>query len=181
MASHSNAAGRSPCPDGIDHGHIEPHGPLGRHASPLSMIVLACVVGAGLSGAAGSPVVEVASRSDSAVVSVEMPAVIRTGKILEMRFHLRPSAAIDKPVLAIDESLWHELTINSMLPAATDEAFRNGAFRFSFDRIQAGDDFLFKVDAQVNPRLRGVNRGRVVLLDGEREVAAVPVELKVWP
>ncbi len=181
MATSSTAAGRSPCPDGIDEAHVAPQGPFGPHASPLSAIVLTCLIGAGLSGAAGSPTAEVSSRSGPGVVSIEMPAVTRAGKILEMRFHLRPPAAIDKPVLAIDASLWRELTINSMVPAASDEAYRKGAFRFSFGRIEAGEEFLFKVDAQINPKLHGVNRGRVVLLDGEREVAAVPVELKVWP
>jgi hypothetical protein len=64
---------------------------------------------------------------------------------------------------------------------AAEETFRDGLFRFSFHRIEAGAAFEFQIAQQINPGLWGTNRGRVVFLDGDTVLAEMPVALRVLP
>lgn len=84
-------------------------------------------------------------------------------------------------VIAIPVRHWRDFTINTMIPAATEEEYKDGEFRFHFDRLEAGERLMFKVDGQVNPSHIGRDMGAIRLLDDEREVAVLPFGQTVLP
>ena len=168
-------------PDGIGPEHLEPHRGLSRHASPASIVVLAALVVFGLSGLAGSR----SRSSEVANAAVELnlraPTVVRNGEVFETVIEVRPRRRIGKLVIGIEAGLWREVTVNSMVPAAADESFDDGHFRFTFAAVEAGRSFVFKIDQQINPALGGRNRGRVVVFDDQDRLAELPLELMVLP
>src|SRR3546814_13797438 len=85
---------------------------------------------------------------------------------------------IVESVLSVSSSLWREVSINFMAPAASEEEFKDGAFRFIYGAMKTGDRLLVKVDGQINPALIGELRGQIAVSDGDRPLAALP--LKIW-
>jgi hypothetical protein len=73
------------------------------------------------------------------------------------------------------------MTINTLIPAASEEASERGEFRFTFGALEAGTEFLMKVDAQVNPDIVGGNEGTVTVYDGEDVLAEVEIRMTVLP
>jgi hypothetical protein len=147
----------------------------------MSILVLGAVVAFGLSGFAGSRSATKALANDAVELSVRTPEIVRNGEILETVIDVRPRRRIGKLVVAVEAGLWRELTVNSTVPAAADEAFEDGFFRFSFAALPAGQSFIFKIDQQINPALGGRNRGRIVVLDDKETLAELPLQLTVLP
>ena len=168
-------------PDGIGPDHLEPHRGLARHASPVSIILLGALVAFGLSGLAGSRSATSDVASAAVEVTVRTPTIVRNGEILETMIDIRPRRRIGKLVVGVEEGLWREVTINSMVPAAAEEGFEDGLFRFTFAALETGQPFLFKIDQQVNPGLGGKSRGRIVIFDDKERLAELPLELRVLP
>jgi hypothetical protein len=73
------------------------------------------------------------------------------------------------------------MTVNTMIPAAAEEASRDGEFRFTFDRLEGGSVFELKVDLQVNPDIVGGNEGDITVYDGEDAVIQVSIGMAVLP
>jgi hypothetical protein len=73
------------------------------------------------------------------------------------------------------------MTINTMIPAPSEEKAGKGAFRFHYGALKPGDTLDIKVDGQINPPLFAGNSGSVELHDGDTPVARVPVEITVLP
>lgn len=168
-------------PDGIDDSLVAPRRGVARHASVLSAIVLGTVVALGLSGRAGGKIVAPGAETPEVALRVEMPDVVRNGEMLEARVHVRAKRTIGKLVIGIESALLRELTVNTMVPAAGEESHVQGAFRFAFGKLEAGEEFVYKIDGQVNPTLFGSNRGRISVLDGKAPLAAVEASLRVLP
>ena len=95
---------------------------------------------------------------------------------------LRREVSLDDDlVIAISAPLWRQMTINTMIPAASEESYSQGAQRFSFGKLEAGDSFRFKIDGQINPSLFAGTRGEIAVLDGDRRIVGTPVTMKVLP
>jgi hypothetical protein len=73
------------------------------------------------------------------------------------------------------------MTINTMTPAPGEEQFKDGAFRFDYGPLKAGETLDIKIDGQINPPLFAGTRGQIALFDGERELAATPLHITVLP
>lgn len=173
---------RPPPPDGIRDEHVRPNWFFGRHANPLSIILLTALFIAGLSGlAGGGPRTEHVVRNAAGDFKVLAPTISRNGDIFEIRFRVEAHAAIGKLVIGIEPDLWSQITTNSTVPQAADESFEDGLIRFAFDRLDADEAFEFVVQQQINPDLVGVNSGRVVFLDDKRPLAQLPMRLTVLP
>ena len=84
-------------------------------------------------------------------------------------------------MIGVDPALWHEVTINSTVPQASEETFEGGLIRFSFGPVEAAQSFQFQVAQQINPSLWGVNPGRVVFMDHDRVLAEIPVSMRILP
>lgn len=170
-----------PLPDGIGTTHIEPRHGLGGHASPLSIVVLAVVLAVALTGLAGGDRTTVSVDNAAIELLYSTPRIIRNGEILETVVRISAHRQIDKLVVGVEPGLWRELTVNSMVPGAASESYSDGFYRYAFDKLAPGHVFFLKIDQQVNPSLRGVNRGRIAIFDGDRRLADVSTFLRVLP
>jgi hypothetical protein len=168
-------------PDGIAPEHAEPDGFWRRHASPVSLVVLATVVGSGALGLLGSPSVEHRAEGPAATLLVASPDTIRNGEIFEARIDVEARRPIGKLVLGVSPSLWRDTTVNSMVPAPSEETHADGLFRFAFAPLAAGQRFEVKVALQINPSLSGRNEGRVVVLDGETPLVEMRRATRILP
>ncbi|WP_293977194.1 hypothetical protein [Sphingomonas sp.] len=165
-------------PDGI----TQEHESNSRRANPWPLILLAVLLGAGLTGLfGGQPAIVRQASNDLVSLSVRTPETLRNGMAFETIVEVTPHRPIDDLVIAVSDGLWREMTINTMIPAAGDESHKSGFHRFSFGEAEPGETFRFKVDGQINPPLFAGTSGAVLALDGERRLAAVPVRIKVLP
>lgn len=129
----------------------------------------------------GAPTASRKVVSEAAELSVHVPHPIRNGMFLEWRIEVLARQPVEDAVIAVPENLWKDMTINSLIPAATEEEFKDGEFRFHFGPLEPGDRLLFKIDGQVNPPNFERHRGAIRVLDRERQLAASPVALRVIP
>jgi hypothetical protein len=169
-------------PDGVAPGHAEPRGGLHRHASVVSLVVLLAVMLLGLSGLLGG------ARTDSrraefadATLTVTTPATLRNGMFFELRVEVTARRPIGKLIVALPPRLWRDMTINTVVPAAAEEQFEDGAFRFDYGPLSPGKSLVVKVDGQVNPPLTLGNAGEIALFDGDRRLGGMPVRVTVLP
>lgn len=168
-------------PDGITQTHLRTS-QWHRSASPLSFIVLATLILIAVSGTLGGlPNPSRSAAGPTARLTLEAPQIARSGMVFEIRMRVDAAHAIAQPVIAVSPAYWHELTINTMIPAAADESYGRGGYRFEYAPLAAGDTLRIKVDGQINPALVAGTTGRVTLYDGETLLAALPVRLEVRP
>ena len=167
-------------PDGIRRDHVTPTNGLRRHASPLSLVVFGSVVVLGLTGMLGHER-DWRSEGDGVGLAVHAPETTRNGEFFEMRITVETDVAIDELAIGVDQALWEDMTINTMIPGAIEESGEDGEFRFTFGPIGAGSTFDLKVDAQVNPDIVGGNEGALTVYDGDRPIATVDIGIMVLP
>src|SRR3712207_9251316 len=43
------------------------------------------------------------------------PSLIRNGEFFEMRFRIRATETIGEPVIAVDDAVWEDLTVNTLI------------------------------------------------------------------
>lgn len=169
-------------PDGVNERQADHRPPLHRHANPLTVVVLGALLLAAMLGFLGggrSPVERVVTPG--ATLTVKVPRTLRSGLFFETEVTVAAKADMADAVIAIPPSLWRDQTINSQIPAAESEEFKNGAFRFHYGALTAGETLHVKFDGQINPPLTIGTSGAVVILDGEREVARIPLSIRVLP
>lgn len=167
-------------PQGIEERHGSAQG--NRHASWWRLGILALVLALALFGfLGGAPAPTLRAASDGASLAVTTPDRLRNGMFFETRMSAVAKRPIADAVIAVPAAMWRDATINTMVPAPAEEEFVDGEFRFHFGPLGAGEKIGFKIDGQMNPPRFGSSSGRIRLLDGEAEVVAVAVSLKVIP
>ncbi|HEY0623877.1 hypothetical protein [Sphingomonas sp.] len=166
-------------PDGIAPGDADGHGARLNWISlaVLGAILLAALLGAFGGGKARGAIVD----ASAARLEVHTPRVLRNGMFFETRIHVTAKAPIADAVIVVPATLWRDMTINTMIPAASEEKAEKRAFRFHYGPMKPGDVLDIKVDGQINPPLFAGNSGSVGLHDGDRPIAAIPVEITVLP
>jgi hypothetical protein len=167
-------------PDGIGKEQESPKNGLGRHASPFSLAVFGAVIVLGLTGVLGHER-DWRSEADDVRLSVHAPEITRNGEFFEMRVNVEAGSAIEELAIGVDKALWEDMTVNTMIPAPTEETGTDGEFRFVFGPIGAGTTFDFKIDLQVNPDIVGGNAGAITVYDGDRPLTTVDIGLMVLP
>jgi hypothetical protein len=176
----SNNDGEPRPPDGIGEEHIRPVESWRRHASPLSLAVFGVVLALAVAGFLGHERDWRATDGGTELL-VHAPEVTRNGEFMEMRISVEANQPITELVVGVDAHLWEDMTVNTMIPAATDEESVEGEFRFTFAELEAGASFLLKIDLQVNPDIVGGNDGAVTVYDGEEAVVGTPISITVLP
>ncbi len=154
---------------------------MARHASVGSLVVLSCIMALGLSGWLGKPTSEISIEEAGARLTIEMPGAIRNGDFYETRIRVRALQDIGKLQIEVSPELWREVTVNSMIPSPESEGFEGGSFRFGFASLDAGNEFLFKIASQINPRLIGKLEGHIRVLDDGRVLADTARTMRVLP
>ena len=167
-------------PDGLSERNVQPVAAWRRHASPLGLIVFGSVVFVALVGWLGHE--RTWAAEDGGVrLEVHTVEIIRNGEFFEMRVRVTPNEDIGELVIGVENGIWEDVTVNTMIPAASEEENADGETRFTFAELAAGTEFLFKVDLQVNPDIFGGNEGRVTAYDGETELVSIPLSITVLP
>ena len=167
-------------PQGVSEHHATRAGL--RHASWWRLGILAAILGAALLGLlGGAPAPTLRSASAGASLAVTTPDRLRNGMFFETRMSAVAKRPIRDAVIAVPAAMWRDVTINTMMPAPAEEEFVDGEFRLHFGPLGAGETLGIKIDGQMNPPRFGSSSGRIRLLDGEAEVVALPVKLRVIP
>src|SRR5687767_12369203 len=104
-------------PDGISDRHILPVDGWLRDASPVGLLVFGAVVVLAFSGLLGHERTWSAA-APAASLDVHAPEVIRNGEFFEMRVRVAAHETIGELVIGVDEALWEDMTVNTMIPAA---------------------------------------------------------------
>lgn len=169
-------------PDGITKEHMPAEqrwaGVMAWGVLVLLGLVLAAAMTGVFGGRAGATHV---AEENSARLHFTAPEVLRNGEFFEMRVQVEAKQAIAKPVIAVSSGYWRHVTINTMIPAPSEEGFNDGAFEFTFSPMGAGDTLEMKIDGQINPARQGSSQGEVRVLDDKTPLASLPVRLKVLP
>lgn len=166
-------------PDGIAPSDADGHG---ARFNWMSLAVLGAIMLAALLGAFGGGKARgMLADAPAAQLEVHTPRVLRNGVFFETRIRVTAKAPIANAVIAVPTTLWRDMTINTMIPAPSEEKAEKGAFRFSYGELKPGDTLDIKVDGQINPPLFAGNSGSVELHDGDRPLVRVPVEITVLP
>lgn len=166
-------------PDGIAARNLDGRGARWNWVSlaVLALVMLAAMLGA-FGGGASRPVV---AKAGAASLTVAVPRTIRNGEFFEMRVRIEARQPIARAVLVVPTSLWRDMTINTMIPAPSQEKAEHGAFRFDYGGLKAGDVLDIKIDGQINPRLFAGTRGAIELADDGRTLARIPLHIRVLP
>jgi hypothetical protein len=169
-------------PDGISESHYRSGSPFARPLRWFMLVALGAILLGSFTGVFGGTKKPTAvARGTEATLRVEAPAVLRNGEFFEMRYALEAHRPIARPVIAVAQPYWRDVTINTMVPAPASEGFANGFFVFEFDPLEAGEAIELKVDGQINPSLFGGTAGAVEARDGERTLARAAMKLRVFP
>lgn len=169
-------------PDGLGETHAAKRGGFHRHASLLSLLVLGALMTLALSGLlAGGKSHTALAAAPAATLGVTAPRILRNGEFFEIRVAVEANAPIADATIAVPPELWRDMTINSQIPAASEEEFKDGAFAFHYGPLKAGDRLEVKIDGQINPPLTLGTRGFVRLQDGDRPIVTAPVSIGVLP
>lgn len=171
-----------PFPEGIDATHIGPFGGLRAHASPLAFILLGSLLALAMTGMlGGAPAPVTVIHAHAADLQVKLARPLRSGLFFETHVRVVARRDIAEPVIGVDATLWRDLTINSQVPAASDERFEDGQYRFAYPGMKAGDTLEIKIDGQTNPPLVGRLSGALDLLDGKTRLAGTRLSIPVLP
>ena len=153
-----------------------------RHASPISILILGSLLLAAILGfAGGQPSPPHTADFGIARLTVKTPLIIRNGEFFETDVTLTAETPLDDAVIAVTPALWHDMTVNTMIPAPAEESFEDGYFHFSYGPLGAGERLHVKIDGQINPPLFAGTRGEIAVYDGDRRVGAMPLRIKVLP
>lgn len=153
-----------------------------RHASPISFLILGSLVAAAVTGHfGGQPSPRVDADFGPAQLSVMTPAVIRNGEFFETAIDIRADEPLADATLAVEAGLWRDMTINTTIPAAAEEKYKDGEYRFAYGPLEAGDTLSIKIDGQINPPLFAGNEGVIAVYDGERLLGRRVFRIKVLP
>lgn len=167
-------------PDGIGEKHTRPSGGWRHHASPLALVVFGLVIVLGLTGLLGREA-DWRAEENGVRLAVHSSEIIRNGEFFEMRISVEADEPIDELVVGVDEELWKDMTVNTMIPGAADESSADGEFRFTFAELDAATPFILKVDVQVNPDIVAGNTGAITVYDGETSLATTDISITVLP
>ncbi len=172
----------NPFPDGIGQQHLEPGRGARRHSSTLSLLLLAGLLALAFSGVlGGGPNIRKSAENGRAAITYDGPRFIRNGMLFEADAIVRANQPIGKLVLAVTPSLINDMTMNTMEPAAGQETYEDGAFRFTYGKLDKGDTFNAKFDFQINPSILGGNAGHIAVYDDQTLLIDLPVAITVFP
>ncbi len=153
-----------------------------RHASPISILLLGgLLLAAGLGLTGGQPSPPITADFGDARLVVKTPTTIRNGEFFETDLTLTAETPMADAVIAVSPALWHDMTVNTMIPAPAEESFDEGHFHFSYGPLDAGESVHVKIDGQINPPLFAGTQGEIAVFDGRRRIGAMPLRIKVLP
>ena len=170
-------------PEGLTRNH---HRDLeGRERQPWARRALLGALGLflllGLANVFGQRPSASAVESSAAGLSLRAPAQVRGGLYFEARFRIDAHRALRNATLVLDEGWLRGMTLNTVEPAPTAEASRDGDLALELGTIAAGTRHVLYLQFQANPTTVGRRSNGVALYDRGRLLARIDRTLTVFP
>jgi hypothetical protein len=168
-------------PEGIEHRHI--HDARGSLFArwPFSLVCLGALLAVALAGGFGADARLTGTGNDVAL-TLDGPIRIRNGNFYDTVLTVETGRDIRDLVVLVDQDVWYEVTVNTVLPEPSEYGFRDGFFELRFGRLSAGDSLVLKISAQINSgRNPSTNAGQIALADGDVVLATIDYALEVLP
>ena len=168
-------------PEGIEPHHVHQAGGSLFRRWPFGLGGLGVLLGLAVFGVYGADA-RLTGAGNEVELVVEGPRRIRNGEFFEMVITIAAERDVRDLVILIDEELWRDLTVNTLLPDPSGHGFREGSFEFRFGTLNAGERLLVKVDGQINPsHAPSTNAGTIALANGDAVLATVNYTMEVLP
>jgi hypothetical protein len=153
----------------------------GQWARRVVMAVLALVALAALANRFGQHPVTSSAAGPAASLSVLAPEHVRGGLFFESRVEVRVARAITRPRLVLGDGWVDGMQVNSIEPAPSSEASRDGHVVLSWNELAAGDVLRVWFQFEVNPTNVGRRDYALELDDGDTPLTRVTRKLTVLP
>ncbi len=121
------------------------------------------------------------AQGTAAGLRVSAPETVRGGLLFQARFDIDAHRPIKKPVLHLAGGWLENLTLNTLEPSPTDEAWTRGGLELTFLPVPAGGRLTVFIQYQVNPTAFGRQSQSVALMDGKTMLGNVYRTLTVLP
>ncbi|MGH3037751.1 MAG: hypothetical protein ACRDMU_11275, partial [Gaiellaceae bacterium] len=150
-------------------------------ARRVVMGLLAALAVAALLEAFGQSARTSSAAAERATLEVSAPPRLRGGLFFQGKFTVRAQGAIENATLVLAPGWMENTHINTIEPAPTEEASRDGDLALSFGPLAAGDELVLYVQFQVNPTNVGRRSADVALYDGDELLTRVDRTVTIFP
>ena len=121
------------------------------------------------------------SAAAGGALEVRVPEALRGGLIWQSTITIRAREELDAPRLVFSSDWLQGFTLNTIEPAPEGETSDGATLTFEFADMAAGDALRLVMQWQTNPTAVGHRDFDLTLKDGDRTVAVVRRDLRVWP
>jgi hypothetical protein len=143
--------------------------------------LLAAMALIALLGLVGQSARESGASAAAAELEVSAPNRVRGGLFFQGRFTVHAHDPVENATLVLAPGWLENLSINTIEPAPTEEASRDGHLTLSFGPLDPGERLVVYMQFQVNPTNVGIRSADVGLYDGDTEILTVDRTLTVFP
>jgi hypothetical protein len=164
--------------------HEQPRDGRGRGllARRVTISVLALVVVLALLNVFGQQPTVSRAAGTRATLELSAPHAVRGGLLFQGRIEVVALGTITDPQLVLARGWFEGMQVNTIEPAATDEAPAGGRrVALTYGRLEAGDAMTVWIQLQVDPANPGRRPLDVELRDGGRPIATVHRDITVIP
>jgi hypothetical protein len=149
-----------------------------RIVARVALLVLPVVA---LFNVFGQKASDTAVAGDGGALAVHLPDALRGGLIYQSTITIRAEQDLASPRLVFSADWLQGFTLNTIEPAPEGERSDGASLAFDFADMAAGDALRLVMQWQVNPTSTGDRDFDLTLKDGDRTVAVVRRDLRVWP
>ena len=146
------------------------------------MCVLAALVALALLNVFGQQPTTSRAATGAATLVVSAPRTVRGGLLFQGRIQVVANRTVTDPQILLSRGWFEGMQVNTIEPAATDEAPAQGSrVALTYGRLEPGDAMTVWVQTQVDPNDPGKRPLDVELRDGGRPIAAIHRDMTVLP
>ena len=121
------------------------------------------------------------AAGERAELDVSAPSRLRGGLFFQGRFTVVARDAVENATLVLAPGWLESMHINTIEPAATEEASRDGDLALSYGPLAAGERLVVHMQFQVNPTNVGRRSADVGLYDGDELLTSVDRTVTIFP
>jgi hypothetical protein len=153
----------------------------GRWARRAVLALFAVVSLLALGNAFGQVASSSSAAGPAATLRLSAPERVRGGLFFQSRVDVRAARAIDRPRLVLGEGWVEGMQVNSIEPAPSSEAARDGRVVLSWNQLEAGDRLQVWFQFEVDPSTVGRRDYSLELDDGDTPLARISRTITVLP
>jgi hypothetical protein len=145
------------------------------------LALIAVVPVLGLFNVFGQRPTESQAAGQAASLRLSAPERARGGLLYQAHFTIEAHQDLRNAALVLHPDWLQGMTLNTLEPSPAEETSENGALRFEFGPIAAGNRFDVFLQYQVNPTAVGRRKQWVDLVDGQTRIASIQRGLFLFP